>query len=77
MFLDEIERKLWKERERLLEEEEAFEQHMEFLLYWVDVIKEMSDDEVLASFQEDGGDPEVGVEEARRAMLAALVVEPQ
>ena len=77
MFLDEIEEKLWTERERLMEEEEAFEQHMEFLLYWVDVYKGMSDEEALACFREDGGDPEVGVEEARRAMLDALIVEPQ
>ena len=74
MFLDEIEERLWKERERLLEEEEAFEQHMEFLLYWVDVYQGMSDEEVLACFREDGGDPEVGGEEARRDMLEALVV---
>ncbi len=75
MFLDEIEEKLWKERGRLAEEEEAFEQYMEFLLYWVDLYKAMSDEEVLACFREDGGDPEVGVEEARRAMLESLVVD--
>ncbi len=74
-MLDEIEEELWKERERLLAEEAEFEEHMAFLLYWVDLIKGMSDDEVLASFREDGGDPEVSVEDARRTMLEALVVD--
>ncbi len=67
---------LWKVRKAEIAEEEAYERRKALFLAYVDWIKEMPDDVVLTYFREDGGDPEVGVEEARLEMLDALVVDP-
>ena len=66
---------LWEEREEEMAEEEAYERRKELFLEYVDWIRGMSDEDVLHYFREDGGDPEVGVEEARQAMLEAMVVD--
>lgn len=72
---DEALEALWKVREAEIAEEEAYERRKALFLAYVDWIEGLPDDVVLTYFREDGGDPAVGVEEARQAMLEALVVD--
>ncbi len=72
---DEIEEKLWKQRQRLLAEEVGFEEDLAFLVEYADWIKGLSDDDLLWWFREDGGDPELGAEEARLVWLESLVLD--
>ena len=61
---DHVEIALLKKREAMLAEEAAFEKRLAYLVEYA---------ELLWWFRENGGDPAVGAEEARRAWLQGLV----
>ncbi len=54
------------------EERHYFEEFSTMVSEAAESIRTLTDEEALADFQATGGDPEVGPEEAREALLEAL-----